>query len=146
MTFKELKERVRLETTVTTCQRRLFERLRNKPFCVWNTKEHIQQGIIAKGDCCLNHVIGLPSKETIHKPLFDYQQKLYDTLLIANINNSFKHDFKHKHLWTKKATGLGITEFFHRLMVWLCLRDNTYRNSQMCIVTGPNQENGKNLF
>ena len=25
-----------------------------------------------------------------------------------------------------------------RLMVWLCLRDDTYRNSQMCIVTGPN--------
>jgi len=23
-------------------------------------------------------------------------------------------------------------------MAWLCLRDNNYRNSQMCIVTGPN--------
>ena len=25
-------------------------------------------------------------------------------------------------------------------MIWLCLKDNTYRNSQMCIVTGPNQD------
>lgn len=25
-----------------------------------------------------------------------------------------------------------------RLMAWLCLKDDTYRNSQMCIVTGPN--------
>jgi hypothetical protein len=25
-------------------------------------------------------------------------------------------------------------------MAWLCLRNNDYRNSQMCIVTGPNQE------
>ena len=27
-----------------------------------------------------------------------------------------------------------------RLMAWLCLKDDTYRNSQMCIVTGPNQD------
>jgi late competence protein required for DNA uptake (superfamily II DNA/RNA helicase) len=38
------------------------------------------------------------------------------------------------------ATGLGDTEFFIRLMIWLCLKDNTHRNSQMCIVTGPNQD------
>jgi late competence protein required for DNA uptake (superfamily II DNA/RNA helicase) len=38
----------------------------------------------------------------------------------------------------KKATGLGVTEFFLRLMVWLCLRNDDYQNSQMCIVTGPN--------
>jgi hypothetical protein len=25
-------------------------------------------------------------------------------------------------------------------MAWLCLKDDTYRNSQMCIVTGPNQD------
>jgi hypothetical protein len=25
-------------------------------------------------------------------------------------------------------------------MAWLCLRNNDYRNSQMCIVTGPNQD------
>ena len=34
--------------------------------------------------------------------------------------------------------GLGVTEFFLRLMAWLCLRNDHYRNSQMCIVTGPN--------
>ena len=25
-------------------------------------------------------------------------------------------------------------------MAWLCLRNNDYQNSQMCIVTGPNQD------
>jgi hypothetical protein len=25
-------------------------------------------------------------------------------------------------------------------MAWLCLKDDAYRNSQMCIVTGPNQD------
>jgi hypothetical protein len=46
--------------------------------------------------------------------------------------------FKHKHLWVKKSAGLGVTEFFLRLMAWLCLRNDDYKNSQMYIVTGPN--------
>ena len=35
---------------------------------------------------------------------------------------------------------MGVTEFFLRFMAWLCLRNDDYRNSQMCIVTGPNQD------
>ena len=41
-------------------------------------------------------------------------------------------------MWILKSTGLGISEFFLRYMAWLCLRDDTYQNSQMVIVTGPN--------
>jgi hypothetical protein len=59
-------------------------------------------------------------------------------LLSLDFCNPLKHDFKDKHLWIKKATGLGVTEFFLRFMAWLCLRNNDYRSSQMCIVTGPN--------
>ena len=53
---------------------------------------------------------------------------LYDTLQ------------KHKLVWIKKATGLGITEFVLRYMAWLCLKDDRLRGSQMCIVTGPRIE------
>src|SRR5436190_22980084 len=42
-----------------------------------------------------------------------------------------------KHLWIKKATGLGISELMLRFMAWLCLKDNALSGSQMCIVTGP---------
>jgi hypothetical protein len=45
-----------------------------------------------------------------------------------------------KHLCIKKATGLGISTFFLRLMAWLCLYNDDYRDSQMAIVTGPNIE------
>ena len=69
--------------------------------------------------------------------MFDYERLLYDSLLIADFYNPLQHTFKQKHVWVKKATGIGVTEFFLR---WLCLRNNDYRNSQMCIVTGPNQE------
>jgi hypothetical protein len=43
-------------------------------------------------------------------------------------------------MWVRKATGLGITEFFLRLMAWLRLKDDTYHNAQMRVITGPNQD------
>jgi hypothetical protein len=137
LTFKDLKKRVTIERQQTS---RLFGKLRNKSFWIWDIQQHKQEDIRTKGECCFNHIIGLPTQEKIDKPIFDYQKLLYDTLLISDNYNSLKYDFKHKHLWVKKATGLGVTEFFLRLMAWLCLRNDTYRNSQMCIVTGPNQD------
>ena len=50
------------------------------------------------------------------------------------------HPFKEKHLWVKKATGVGVTEFMLRFMAWLCVRNDNSKGSQMVIVTGPNQE------
>jgi hypothetical protein len=74
----------------------------------------------------------------MEKPIYDYQKLLHDSSLISEFSNPLNHNFKHKHLWVKKATGLGVTEFFLRFMAWLCLKDDVYRNSQMCIVTGAN--------
>jgi hypothetical protein len=117
-------------------QNTIFQRLQGKPFWIWNIDEHKLEDIKTDGDCCFNHIIGLPTKEKIEKPLFDYEKLLYDSIFL--VNDISNRSFKHKHLWVKKSTGLGVTEFFLRLMVWLCLRNNDYRNSQMCIVTGPN--------
>jgi hypothetical protein len=41
----------------------LFQRLHNKLFWIWNVKEHKQEDIKTNGDCCFNHIIGLPSKD-----------------------------------------------------------------------------------
>jgi hypothetical protein len=113
----------------------LFERLQDKPFWTWDKQQHKLEDINTDGDCCFNHIIGLPTKEGEEKAIFDYEKILYDSILVDDLSN---YSFKHKHLWVKKATGLGVTEFFLRLMAWLCLRNDDYRNSQMCIVTGPN--------
>jgi hypothetical protein len=78
-----------------------------------------------------NHAIGLPQKNVIAMPLFDYEQLLFDTLQ------------SNKHLWIKKATGLGVTEFMLRYMAWLCFADKYCKflsGSQMCIVTDPRIE------
>ena len=53
-------------------------------------------------------------------PLFDYEKDLFDTLLFSGVNNPANFKFKHKHLWVKKSTGLGVTEFMLRMMAWLC--------------------------
>lgn len=80
-------------------------------------------------------------------PLFDYELLLFNELQ------------NHKHLWVKKATGLGVTEFMLRYMAWLCFNGSAPKEligsatssakspaiqiqpgSQMCIVTGPRIE------
>jgi hypothetical protein len=119
VTFKDLKRRVSLETTIIQQQSKLFEICKGKPFWIWDTKEHKQQDIKTKGNCCFNHIIGLPTKDGVEKPIYDYQKLLHDSSLIAEFNNPLNHNFKHKHLWVKKATGLGVTEFFLRFMAYI---------------------------
>jgi hypothetical protein len=101
----------------------------------------------------MQHIVGLPKKNGIEKPLFDYQKMLLDALLIPGFLNSSPsnrsltrksdnvlYPFKEKHLFVKKGTGMGVSEFFLRFMAWLCLYNDDYRDSQIVIVTGPNQE------
>jgi hypothetical protein len=107
MTFKDLKKRVSLETTFQQEQSKLFERVHDKSFWIWDKQQHKQEDIKTNGDCCFNHIIGLPQKEGIDKPLYDYEQIIFDSLVTHDGN---------KHLWIKKATGLGISEFMLRFM------------------------------
>ena len=131
MTFKDLKKRVSLE--LPRQQWRFFDRLQNKPFWIWDQQQHKLEDIKSTGDCCFNHIIGLPQKDVVDKPIYDHQRMVFDSLINqnGNVNSS------NKHIWIKKATGLGISEFMLRFMAWLCLKDNALSGSQMCIVTGP---------
>ena len=100
-------------------------RILNKPFWIWGIKEHKAADILTNGYCCFNYITGLPKKNEEDKPFYDYEKLLFDTLQ------------QHKHVWIKKATGLGITEFMLRYMAWLCLTNHDLNVTQMCIVTGP---------
>ena len=77
-------------------------------------------------------MVGCPPKDGLEYPLFDYEKIFYESLM------STDGSFKDKHLWVKKVTGLGVTEFMLRMMTWICTTDNGTDNGQMCIVTGPN--------
>jgi hypothetical protein len=62
VTLKDLKKRVSLETTQQ--QSRLTEILHNKSFWIWDIQEHKHEDIITEGDCCFNHIIGLPQRNS----------------------------------------------------------------------------------
>ena len=80
MTFKNLHKRVSaLETT--TQEHKILERLHDKPFWIWNIEAHKLQDIQTKGNCCFNHIVGLPTKDPIEKPIFDYQKLLHDSFV-----------------------------------------------------------------
>jgi hypothetical protein len=76
-----------------------------------------------------NDIIGLPKKKDKEYPLFEYEYELLSLLGIE------------KHVWIKKATGLGITEFTLRWIAWLCLRDDRlkrkHKDVDVVIITGP---------
>ena len=124
MTFKDL-QKIILQNTITSSNSKL-DIFQGLPFWIWDKEEHRRQDKLNRGKCCFNHILKCPTKDNIEKPLFDYQQTIYDAM---------QHQ---KHLRILKSTGLGVSEFFLRYMAWLCLKDNTYQNSQMVIVTGPN--------
>jgi hypothetical protein len=72
LTFKDLKKRVSLQ--VSQEETRLFERLQNKPFWIWVQQQHKLEDTRTNGDCRFNHIIGLPRKDTVDKPLYDYEK------------------------------------------------------------------------
>ena len=46
-------------------RKELFQKLQNKPFWIRNIAEHKQEDIKTNGDCCFNHIIGLPQRNGI---------------------------------------------------------------------------------
>ena len=88
LTFKDLKKRVTLQTAVES---KVLNQLYNKPFWIWDEQKHKLEDTRTKGDCCFNHIVGLPTKGRIEKPIFDYEKLLYDSLLIPEfyINSVF---------------------------------------------------------
>jgi hypothetical protein len=132
MTVKEMKRVLvnadsSLYDTDEIKKRELYARLQDKPFWLWDVATHKAEDRRTKGDCCFNHIIGLPVRGNREYPMFDYEQMIYDLL-----DKEGK-----KYLWIKKASGLGITEFFLRYIAWLCCRNNDMQGKRVCVVTGP---------
>jgi hypothetical protein len=158
LTFKDLQKVIESQPDYSNPkQLQQLERLRDKVFWYWDPGKHKEKDRSSNGDCCFNHIIGLPRKNGKRKPLFDYEKMLYMALLSPGYFNSYPstksnekekdipsdnvlYPFKEKHLWILKSTGLGVSEFFLRFMAWLCVRNDDCKGSQMVIVTGPNPE------
>jgi hypothetical protein len=78
-------------------RKELFQRLQGKAFWIWDKQQHKLEDIKTDGECCFNHIIGLPQKDGNDKPLYDYEEIIFDSLVSQHGN---------KHIWIKKATML----------------------------------------
>ena len=65
--FKDLQKLVSHSQQLESAHKELFERLQGKPFWTWDKQQHKQEDIKTDGDCCFNHIIGLPTKEWMEK-------------------------------------------------------------------------------
>jgi hypothetical protein len=138
VTFRDLQKLIESNQSQSQSpeQTKAFQRLRDKKFWHWDKVSHQEAEKKNRGDCCFNHIIGLPRKDGIEKPMFDYEREIhwaltrpgyynsYPSINKSNIHikpNNILYSFKEKHLWIKKTTGLGVTEFMLRFMSWLCV-------------------------
>jgi hypothetical protein len=72
MTFKDLRKRISSSNQQQQQQTHSFDKLQDKPFWIWNIEEHKQEDVRTKGDCCFNHIIGLPPKDGLENSIFHY--------------------------------------------------------------------------
>src|SRR6476620_5017516 len=100
---QKLRQRLQIETSSSS-----LSVLRGLPFWLWDQQQHTGEHIRTNGKCCFNHVCGLPTKDHREYPLFDYEKLLYDSLF----STESALNFKDKHLWVLKSTGLGVSELF----------------------------------
>lgn len=81
--------------------------------------------------------IGRPEKPGTTGEIYPYEHLILQALK------------KHRLIWIKKATGLGITEFFLRWIAWKAINDPTWQgieDAQVVIVTGQNWETAIGLM
>jgi hypothetical protein len=123
-----------------------FDLLKNKPFWVWNKDLSVTHTQNQRGDCCFNHIIGLPEKDNQEMPLFDYQKRFIDAIFIDEADNPENFLHKRKHVVLKKFTGWGASEMVLRLMLWLATSSDYYRFSQFAIVVGPREKMAHKLI
>jgi hypothetical protein len=88
MTIKDLEriilssQQQRQQDSANKEMQQLLQRLRDKPFWIWNkTDEHEKRKLNTKGDCCFNHIIGLPQKNGKEYPIFNYEQMVIRALM-----------------------------------------------------------------
>src|SRR5215207_977172 len=102
-------------------EREISEVLKVNDTAVHRDLVYKQRDRTSKGDCCFNHIIGLPQKDGHDIPLLPYQRTLYDSLQ------------NHKHIWIKKSRGYRIPSEIYRLVLF---REPVHKH-EGCIVTGP---------
>jgi hypothetical protein len=123
--FRVYQERKSIQKQYSKDTLQKLVEIRGKPFWIEDPIKHEELWHKSAYKCCFNHIIGLPWKDNKPHIIYDYEIEI------------IKYLGKYKHIWLKKARGLGVTELLLRYMGWLALSTNTYRHKRFVIVTGP---------
>ena len=99
----------------------------DKPFWIWDKEKHRQEFIKSNGNCCFNHIIGLPVKNSVEHPIYKYELDVVD-----KIENN-------RNIWIKKASGIGATELILRYLTWKILVNNDLEYKNIFIISGTYQ-------
>ena len=82
LTFKDLQRLIQeREQNHGSSNNSEFSFLKGRPFWYWDLTRHKEKGKSQKGNCCFNHIIGLPKKDNKCLPMFDYEMLLYKSLI-----------------------------------------------------------------
>lgn len=127
MTFKDLKT-ILTKVHPSSGHNNEFEILQNKPFWIWDKEKHILEDVKNNGNCCFNHIVGLPIKNGKEFPFFDYEQQIFNTIE------------ENQNIWVKKARGLGVTTFLIRYLAWKVLFSSELDGKSIFIVSGTREE------
>jgi hypothetical protein len=133
VTFKDLQKLVESQSQPDQTSP-LFDRLRDKPFWIFDQHQHKLEDIKTKGQCCFWHMIGPPQKDNHDMPVLPYQRTVYEALQ------------SYKHLWILKSRGIGLSSFMLRYIAWCCVSGVYSPNDRACVVVGPRLDLAEDLI
>ena len=107
-----------------TNQNNVLDAFVGKPFWIADIEKHDLEYLITNGNCCFNHIIGLPIKNGIEHPIYDYELDVIDKIEY------------NRNVWIKKASGIGATELILRYLTWKILVNNELEYKSIFIVSG----------
>jgi hypothetical protein len=133
VTFKDLQKVIESQPDTGLDNQLQLQKLRNKPFWIWDKTRHKESDRMTNGECCFWHIIKPPQKDGHDMPVLPYQKFLYYALQ------------KHKHIWILKSRGIGCSEFLLRYIAWLCL-GHFFPNDRVCFIVGPRIDLAEDLI
>lgn len=146
-----------VQETVQQKRKRLFNKdtgslnlsFKGIPFWIEDPLLHQVKWEHTNGFCCFMHIVGLPinRKTGEPNPLFPYQMELLHAMFDPYYANPLKLLQVLKHIWIKKATGVGFSDLVLDVLTYLPLAfPEEFIDSQMAIVTGINMTTAKRLM
>lgn len=114
-----------------TESRNLLEIFVGKPFWIWDKEKHDVEFLITNGQCCFNHIVGLPEKNDKEFPIFNFQKLIYDAVE------------QNQNIWILKSRGIGLTTFLVRYLAWKILSSSELDDKSIFIITGTRENFGK---